>query len=197
VLRGCMAVRRKHGERVWRRAPRLVGAWLVQERSDCRRTQSCQNITILDTAFTNNAAHGHKQAGGALGNQWSTFVVRNATCAGNLPAVIWTDGGSTTNLTASPSCHGKRGRGTGGLEYVVAELNALRTLTVLAATYPTPWQRIMLVPASGPASSRSSSTSILAPVSFRANCIAICVCIDSGPQSSRDSPSASAMKIGN
>jgi hypothetical protein len=67
--------------------------------------QSCQNITIEDVDFVDNRALG-RAGGGVLGNQWSTFVVRNCSCRKNSYPAIWTDGGSSTRMTNSPTCRG-------------------------------------------------------------------------------------------
>jgi len=74
--------------------------------------QSCQNITMEGVEFVGNVARGHA-GGGALGNQWSTFVVRNCSCRGNSHPAVWTDGGSTTNMTDSATCHGKQAQHAG------------------------------------------------------------------------------------
>lgn len=71
--------------------------------------QSCQNVTIEASIFVDNVARG-RSGGGALGNQWSTFVLRNCSCRGNSQPAIWTDGGSShgtsTKLNGSSTCHG-------------------------------------------------------------------------------------------
>ena len=59
----------------------------------------CQNVSIVRCVFRDNVAHGKRNAGGAIGNQWSTFSVVDSQCEGNLPQAIWTDTGSTTNVT--------------------------------------------------------------------------------------------------
>ena len=63
----------------------------------------CQNISISGCEFIGNIARGHS-GGGAIANQWSTFLVSGSTCTDNHPNAIWTDGGSTTNMSASSSC---------------------------------------------------------------------------------------------
>ena len=62
--------------------------------------------------FVGNVARGHA-GGGALGNQLSTSVVRNCSCRGNSHPAVWTDGGSTTNMTDSATCHGKQAQHAG------------------------------------------------------------------------------------
>eukprot|EP00937_MAST-01D_sp_MAST-1D-sp2_P000472 g472.t1 len=65
----------------------------------------CQNVTIDSCTFVGNVA---RKSGGAIGNQWSEFIVKDIRCQSNVPSDIWVDGGaSTLNMTNSSTCEAK------------------------------------------------------------------------------------------